>query len=60
MKIEFIIEPQDILHAEMDNIRGGISDSADIECKSPGRIKCKKDGNIKAAEDDSAFVLSIF
>lgn len=61
MKVDFIIEPQDILDVEMDNIRGGYSDDfVDIECKNPGRVKCKDDGKIGSASLVSNSVLSIF
>ncbi len=61
MKNEFIVEPQDVLHAEMDDIRGGSSESLTISCSS-GRVKCKGDGNIDVPTepDKQESVLSIF
>lgn len=44
-KINFIVEPKDILSDEMNSIKGG-NEEDEITCNSDGKVKCHPTGNI--------------
>lgn len=49
MKVEFLIEPEDVLTTEMNEIRGGIAKDTPV-------IHCNSDGVVHVGKDEEASV----